>query len=58
MVCIKQGFHIPRGQRTQDLEIHRMGLRSKVGRNLHRVATFDGLALTIGWRRGYTGDNV
>lgn len=60
MVCIKQGFHVPQGQRTQNLELGKMGLRLKVGRKHHCVAkrSFDSPALTTGWRRGYTGGNV
>lgn len=34
-----------------------MGLRSKVGRD-HPKRTFDGPALTTGWRRGSTGDTM
>lgn len=37
IICIKQGFCIPQGQRTQSLESGRTGLRSEVGTN-HRCA--------------------
>lgn len=52
IICIKHHFHNPWGQRTQSVEFGRIGLSWK------KPSMFDGPAVSTGWRRGDTSDNV